>query len=319
MRSLTAFGALAVAACWWGGEALAAGTGEVSGFDSLLLWVKTQQREFSRALGAAVRDLRDAEGAAPLWELVVLSFVYGVFHAVGPGHGKAVISAYALTHETRARRTATVAMAAALVQGLTAVTAVGVVALVVEGSLRRAAGNVDDVLEPVSYGAVLAVGLYLAGMGGRTLYRQLRPLPSRHHGHDHDHDHDESCGCGHAPAPEQVAEASSWGKVAMIALSVGVRPCSGAILVLVLTFAFGYVGSGIAAVFAMSLGTGITVSVLALSAQGVRYGAVRMLAGWGAKAGPLASGLALTGGLFIAFVGASLLHGTLTAPAHPLM
>ena len=56
-----------------------------------------EQAAFYRSLSGFIRASKE-DGAA-IWELFGISFVYGIFHAVGPGHGKAVISSYVVANE----------------------------------------------------------------------------------------------------------------------------------------------------------------------------------------------------------------------------
>jgi len=306
-----------------------------SWYDSVLIYAQEKQRTFTRDFGESVTELSDARDIGPFLALVGLGFAYGVFHAVGPGHGKAIISAYALTHETHIRRTAAIAFASAMVQGMTAIAAVVGIAMLVEGSMRRAALAADDYLEPVSYAAVTMVGLYLIVKGGRQFLRMVRGMsrwrpdvPNRHaHSHQphdhhrhHDHDHgDDCCGHSHGPSPDQVAKADSLTQAAMVALSVGIRPCSGAILVLVLTYSTGMLFAGVAAVLAMSVGTGLTVAGLAMAAHGMKFPLLRLAEGGGIPMAPLAAGAALLGGGVVTAIGAGLLYGAMNATAHPLL
>ena len=52
---------------------------------------------FYRALSGLIRAAK-TDGSA-YWSLIGISFIYGVFHAAGPGHGKAVISSYMVANE----------------------------------------------------------------------------------------------------------------------------------------------------------------------------------------------------------------------------
>jgi nickel/cobalt exporter len=292
-------------------------------FGELLLHLHQAQRAFTRDLAAAVDALRETQNREAFLSLLALGFAYGVFHAVGPGHGKAVIATYVLTHESRVRRTVGLSAAAAAVQGLTAIGIVGGAHLLIAESLRRTARSADAVLEPLSYGAVATVGFYLAARGWRTLRRGAPPAHDHGPGHDHGHGHGsaaahgESCGHHHTVTAAQVEQASTWPRAAAIALAVGIRPCSGAIIVLVLTFSLGLFWSGVAAVAAMSSGTALTVALLALVAQGVRVPLVRIGTSDGRAVGAFAAALALLGGLLIALVGTNLLYAALTAPDHP--
>jgi ABC-type nickel/cobalt efflux system permease component RcnA len=289
-------------------------------FEAVVVFVYDQQRGFSRDFSEGITALRKHEEGAT-WSLMVLGIVYGVFHAVGPGHGKAVISTYALTHETKMRRTISLSFAASLVQGLSAIIVVGVLSLLVSGSIRKFATRADDVLNPISFAAVAVIGMYLV-VRGVNAWRSARATQLAHnhdHGHEQDHIHDENCGCGHShmPTPEQVDEATNIWRAGAVALSVGIRPCTGAILVLVLAFAFGFHLSGIAAVLAMSLGTAITVSALAVGAQALRWPLGRVFGGFGVSTEWFTAGLMIAGGGVILLVGSTLLMGSLRTPSHP--
>lgn len=310
-----------------------------SWYDSVLVYAQEKQRAFTRDFGASVTKLSDARDIGPFLALVGLGFAYGVFHAVGPGHGKAIISTYALTHETHIRRTAAIAFASAMVQGMTAIAAVVGIAILVEGSMRRAALAADDYLEPISYAAVTMVGLYLIVKGGRQFLRMVRGSSHRHrephahqthsqqsqdHHHHHDHDHDQHhgdtcCDHSHGPSADQIAKADSLTQAALVALSVGIRPCSGAILVLVLTYSTGMLLAGVASVLAMSIGTGLTVAGLAMAAHGMKFPLLRLAEGGGIPMAPLAAGAALLGGGVVTAIGAGLLYGAMNATAHPLL
>ena len=65
-----------------------------------------------------------ADGSA-VWGLLGLSFLYGIFHAAGPGHGKAVISSYVVANEETWRRGVVLSFASALLQAFVAVAFVG--------------------------------------------------------------------------------------------------------------------------------------------------------------------------------------------------
>src|SRR5690606_8411512 len=152
-----------------------------------------------RHLAAAVRGLKEG-GAGATALLIGLSLVYGVFHAAGPGHGKAVISAYLLANEQAVRRGVLLAFLASLVQALSALLLVGVLAVVLDMAGVAVRDSVG-VLESASYLLVAAVGLWLlAGMLRRPRPAPAHPHSTGHaasHPHDHDHGHDHGHACGH--------------------------------------------------------------------------------------------------------------------------
>lgn len=224
-------------------------------WQDLLIYIHQMQGDLHRRLAGAVRALRgDATGEAAVF-LLVLSFLYGVFHAAGPGHGKAVISTYLLANESVVRRGVALAFLAAFMQGLTAIALVGLLAVLLDMGGLRVTASVG-VLESASYALVALVGFWL-------LWSLLRPLSglgraTQAHGHGAD------CGHNHAPDPALLSPGGLLSKGWGIVTAIGLRPCSGAVLVLLFTLAQGVFVAGIAATAAMSLGTAVTVSSLAL-------------------------------------------------------
>ena len=250
-------------------------------------WLLARQSEFYREISATIRAAK-SDGSA-VWTLLVISFAYGIFHAAGPGHGKAVISSYLVANQETARRGIVLSVASALMQALVAVLIVSVGAWLLNATAKTMCGA-EKAIEIGSYALIAAIGARLVWTKGGSFIRALqasRPEPAlamaahhHHHGHDrphahHDHDghvHDEHCGHSHGPEPSELAGPRGWRRGLGAVVAVGARPCSGAILVLVFALAQGLFWAGIVATFVMGLGTAITVAtiaVLAVSAKDV--------------------------------------------------
>jgi nickel/cobalt exporter len=299
-------------------------------------WLTSVQSDVNRRLAAAVREIRTGDPWFATLVLAGLSFAYGVLHAAGPGHGKAVISSYVLANEQTVRRGIALSFLAAAFQGLSALVIVGILVVVLSAT-GMTMKSTEAWLETLSWGLVAVVGAWL-------LYTQIKaawPKPAAagghahahdhghdhhhhhhdghahsdghshaHHHHDHDHVHaaDGSC-CSHAhmPDPSQLQGPWSWRQAFAIAFAVGIRPCTGAILVLVFAISQGLMWAGVFATFAMAIGTAITVSFLAALAVGSRELAMRLGGGsesvWGARvrtaAGIGGAGLVLGLGLVL--------------------
>lgn len=289
-------------------------------------WIMAQQAKFNREMATAVKDLKTGDPLHAIWVLASIAFLYGVFHAAGPGHGKAVISAYVLANEKTVKRGILLSLMAAFVQALSAIVIVVVLAIL----LNQTKLQMDQAgawLETLSWALVAGVGAWL-------LVRQLKPLllpapahnhhhdhaQGHHHGHAHDHAHHhhahgEACDCGHAhiPAPKDLEGDWSWREAFALAFSVGIRPCTGAILVMIFALSQGLLWAGIFATFAMAVGTAITVSALAALAVGSRELATRMAG----PESPLAARIQTTAGLLgasaVFILGSVAFIGSLTA------
>jgi len=305
-----------------------------------LAWVRSLQAEYQLALKDAVLALRtDHPGMAAL-TLAGLSFLYGVLHAVGPGHGKAVIGTYAAANLRQVRRAVVLSFGAGIVQALSAIVLVSSAFLLIHGGARWAARTGDHYLEPASYAVIAALGAWVAVRAVWPWLRTLARRPairveahnhshghghdhSHSHGHGHNHDHDhggdgETCGCGHAhmPTPQQATAAGSWRQIAGLSIAIGLRPCSGAILVLILSFSVGLWWAGIAAALCMGLGTALTVSVLAVLASTLGKAAVPFTMESHSLWPRL---LGLAGGSVIFTLGLVLFLAAVQRPVHPLL
>jgi ABC-type nickel/cobalt efflux system permease component RcnA len=311
-------------------------------------WLLEKQSEFYRAMSSTIRAAK-SDGSA-VWTLLGISFAYGVFHAAGPGHGKAVISSYLVANEETARRGIALSFVSALLQSLVAVLIVGVFAWLLNATAKTMC-SAERVIEIASYALIAAFGARLVWTKGagfmRALQQQRRPAPQLavagaaplavhrhahhdhahhdhghahghghghgHHHHDHDGPHDEHCGHAHGPEPQQLAGPGGWRRGLGAVFAVGLRPCSGAILVLVFALAQGLFWAGIAATFVMGLGTAITVATIAVIAVSAK-GLARRIAGGGEGSGALVMrGIEFSAAGLLLLFGIGLLLGYIAA------
>ena len=279
-------------------------------------YILAVQGQFYKSLQAAVSALKES-GAAP-WSLMALGFAYGVFHAAGPGHGKAVIAGYLVANERALAKGFGMSLAAALVQALVAVTLVSVVTVL----LRATAATMSQVtnwVEIASFAAVAMLGLVLVWRkAGKVLNAAPAHAHSHAHGHEHAHGHghaheghacDHCCGHAHMPAPQDLDRAARWRDMAGVVLAAGIRPCAGAIVVLVFALSQGLFAAGVAATFAMALGTALTTGLIAALAVFAKTIAVRLADGQGGSGARLVAGIELLAAAFVLVLGASLLAG----------
>src|SRR6185369_2378381 len=182
----------------------------------LIGWILAKQSEFYREMSSTIRAAK-SDGSA-VWTLLGISFAYGIFHAAGPGHGKAVISSYLVANEETARRGIVLSFASALLQALVAVAIVAVFAWLLSSTAKTMC-SAEKAIEIVSYGLIAAFGARLVWTKGGGFMRALQAKPvaamaaahhdhdhdhghhhhEHHHGHDHCHVHDEHCGHSHGP------------------------------------------------------------------------------------------------------------------------
>ncbi|TFH85823.1 nickel/cobalt transporter [Billgrantia azerbaijanica] len=278
------------------------------GLAALSLQLVSWQRELHRALTLAITALSAAPSRDTWLALLGISFAYGVFHAAGPGHGKAVLTTYLLSQGSALRRALGLSVAAALLQGGMAIALVVVLVHGLGWVTRQAMGSVVWV-EQASFLLVALLGVWLCWRAVKTL---RRPLPAAapeaigDAGAVQQHRHDGHCCAGHHHvAPQQAAD---WRTALVTVAAIGSRPCSGAVLLLGAATLLGQFAVGVAAVLAMSLGTALTVSALAVASVVARGWAERRLARRTHRplAGRLLGWVSLGGGLALLALGVSL-------------
>jgi ABC-type nickel/cobalt efflux system permease component RcnA len=317
--------------------------GPLAGF---LQWVNVEQQRFYHALTDAMRAMRENGNA--FWILGGVSFAYGVFHAAGPGHGKAVISSYMVANEVELRRGILLSFVSAMLQGVTAILLMSAIFVFLRGTAITMT-SATWTLEILSYALVTLFGAWLlfrkigALIGGRrrpglavaggpaidipdaAAHEVHHHRDAHDHGHHHHHGHahhhhghshgpGETCvECGHSHAPDPALLGGvefDWREAWSAIMAVGLRPCTGALIVLTFAFVNGLWAAGVASVLAMSIGTAITVSALATAAVLAKNFAVR-LAGGGVVSGAIQSAFEIGGALLVFLFGLALLAASL--------
>jgi ABC-type nickel/cobalt efflux system permease component RcnA len=292
--SLAALGLLALVIWLWG----FGGAGAVSA------WANAGQAETQQAMARLLRSLRAGDPGA-LTGLMALCFAYGFFHAAGPGHGKLLIGGYGMAARVGAWRLSGLALASSLAQAASAVVLVYAGVFLFDLTRQRMTGLAEDIMAPASYAAIAAVGAWLAFRGLRRL-RAARAVQRHHDGTC------SSCGHKHGPTAEEAAAVTGWRDALALIGAVAIRPCTGALFLLILTWRMGLEMAGILGTFAMGLGTASVTLAVAVASVTLREGALaRLSAGQGgglARALPL---LELAAGVVIAALSLQLMLAVL--------
>lgn len=235
-----------------------------------IIWQREVNLQMSGLLKAVAANPAKA-GAS----LLAFSFVYGVLHALGPGHGKIVITTWLATHPSKLKSGIALTLASSLLQGGVAIALVVVVLTLLQLPARQLHLS-SFWLEKGSYALVGVLGGLLCWRALKKLRALLqKPVFKTFTPH---HLHDEHCGCGHQhlPTHAQLQQGDDWRTRLMVILSMGMRPCSGAIMVLLFSKVIGVFGWGVMSALAMAAGTSLTISSLALLVHSFRQLAIKL-------------------------------------------
>lgn len=190
--------------------------------------------------------------------LIGVSFLYGLLHSLGPGHGKVIMSTYVATHPTKVKLSLTLTLISALLQALVAILLVSVLLLVFSASMKVINYTATQFIQ-LSFFAILLLGLGIVWRNIRLLQQDLKAQK-----HKHTHTHNCSCGHSHSADASQVNAAASLREYVGVILSIGLRPCSGAIMVLLFASMLDIYWLGMLSAVAMAFGTALTTSIIAL-------------------------------------------------------
>ncbi|MDC7220064.1 MAG: hypothetical protein PQJ59_08995 [Spirochaetales bacterium] len=198
------------------------------------------QYRFREAIAAHLSDWKENRGPRSFFSLALAGFIYGILHALGPGHRKTVIFSLFITREARFYEPIAGGFLSALLHGLSA----AVVILSFRSLSNRLfldKVNVTSLyLEGITYLllALLAIGL--------LLYELLH-----HHNNN-----------------ENKTNRSLYGTIAL----TSAFPCPAAVMILVFSLSMDLLPLGIITVGALSLGMGITISAIGFLAWSGRTG-----------------------------------------------
>ncbi len=253
-------------------------------------WAASEQREVQNGLAGALRALRAGEVWA-LFSLLALCFTYGFVHAAGPGHGKLLMGGYAVGTDVPRARIIGLTLAGALGQAVTAVVLVSGGAALFGLGRAQMTELADQNLAGASAIAIALVGVWLVARGLRR-WQRMPVLATPDGGVC------ASCGHAHGPTPDQMTQAVDWQSGLAVVAAVAVRPCTGALFLLILTFSMGLHVAGLLGVLAMALGTAVLTLAVALGAWHIRGGLARRMEG--AAGLRTMAGLEIAAGLIVA-------------------
>ncbi len=329
----------------------------------ILLSIQAQQRLFRETIGTDLRAIKETHSFAAMLSLITAGFLYGVFHAIGPGHGKVIVASYMLANETTLKKGLFITIMSSLLQAVTAIVLV-VGAFSIIGLQRAQTEQAAEYLDIASFALIFLVGGLLFKRGIVPLLKSKSQHDHKahhhhhhdhhdhdhkaHHHHDHDHKahhnhdthhphahkkehhhHEHHAGCNHAHAPDAqtVAAAVSPRQVGLMILSIGIRPCTGAILLLLFACIIGIVWAGVLATLAMAVGTALSTGTVAFAAMHSKAWTLRLLKDSPSRVAKTHACFSVAGGSFLMLIAGLFLAAVLTTPevkgnnplnAHPL-
>jgi len=204
------------------------------------------QRTLNKRMTELGRDIKKGNNPRAVFIITLLAFIYGVIHALGPGHGKTVSGSYFVSNRAAVKDGVLIGSLIAVVHTVSAVAVVLLLYFILKRSISTSLEHYSRVVKIVSAGAIIAIGIFL--LARRLLTKKEKA------------------------SPETKSETPNGKGLLLIALAVGIVPCPGAILILLFSMNMDIIPYGIVLAFVMSLGMALTISLICCAVIAAKKG-----------------------------------------------
>ena len=192
--------------------------------------------------------------------LLLLSLIYGILHSLGPGHGKLIVTTFLATHPSKVKHSLILTIASALMQAIVAILLVSILLFLFNNSMRDVNSKAVELIS-LSFLIMAILGAVIIVRALKKLYSHFK---SREKVHKHGHQDENCCGHKHFASADEINKATTWQAYAGIIISIGIRPCTGAIMVLLFANVIDIYWLGVVSALVMAIGTAMTTSTIAL-------------------------------------------------------
>ncbi|MFT6139238.1 MAG: nickel/cobalt exporter [Psychromonas sp.] len=219
------------------------------------------QRVINEELSNLLYEAKENQLTSAIY-LLILSILYGALHSLGPGHGKLIVTTFLATHPSKVKHSLVLTIVSALMQALVAILLVSILVFMFNNSMRDVNAKAVQLIS-FSFLIMTILGAIIIIRTLKKLVTNFRSKQQEHEHNHHDH-HGNCCGHKHFASAEEINNATTWQAYAGIIISIGIRPCTGAIMVLLFANAIDIYWLGTVSAFMMAIGTAITTSTIAL-------------------------------------------------------
>nr|WP_321259653.1 DUF1007 family protein [uncultured Pseudodesulfovibrio sp.] len=260
--------------------------------ERLMTFVRSTQKQLTQRLNGFGMQLKDNPFGPALWMFLGLSFLYGIVHAVGPGHGKAVVCSYFLSNPGSLMNGALMGNAITFVHMGSAAVAVGAAYLIFSSGMGGFAAA-SRALQPASYALLALMGLFLLVKAIRDILKGgMLADPSCGHSHDE-------------------PEGGDLKSILSVSFITGLVPCPGAAVILAFAIGLNIFWIGMLALICMAAGMGLTTTLFAWVAVTARSATLKFSGKNRKVFNLLYAGLSICGAGAIALFGSALFFGSL--------
>ena len=246
------------------------------------------QHRLNKALVALTREIKETRSKKSLSIVIVIAFIYGVIHALGPGHGKTITWSYFLSKQAHITKGIVLGNAIAFLHAASALVIVFSLQLLARQAVLTSFEAISRTVQLVSYALIAMIGLFLLIRTCRNLRRKK----------DH-------------PGNSLSYEDAKPRNMIPVAIGVGLIPCPGAVIILLFSSAMGVLKLGVLLTLMMALGMGVTISSVAVLTIVAKRGVLKFVSGKPGVIVGFQAATGIAGSAFIFLLGLFLFMGRL--------
>ncbi len=240
------------------------------------------QRNLNRNVSKLAREIKEKRSKKAFSLIILVTFIYGMIHAVGPGHGKTIIFSYFLSHSSKIKKGILVGSFIGFLHALSALAIVLVLNFIIKQPFLRTFEDIDKVIKLVSYALISLIGLFLLV---KAIMETLKKKEGK----------------------VFIIEKESEKNVLPFVFAVGMVPCPGAMIILLFSLSLGFLAIGVISTLFMALGMATTISVVGILTILTKERVLKLFSQESRFRKPIQSSLAILGATFILLLGIFLL------------
>ncbi|MFN8672616.1 MAG: hypothetical protein U0457_11130 [Candidatus Sericytochromatia bacterium] len=215
--------------------------------------LKTQHK-LNKEIASLTREIKENNSPKALIILMAISFLYGAFHSIGPGHGKCFVCSYFISEKNDIKKGILLGNLVAIIHALSALTLVSIIYFIFKSQSLILLEDVSKSIAIFSYSLIIIIGLSLLGKNINSLIKTPKEICK--------HNHEEGHICNHEHHIDKHEPTEKNKNILLVAASIGLVPCPGAISILLFSISLDVLQIGILLAFCIALGMGLTVSLL---------------------------------------------------------
>ena len=200
-------------------------------YTQLLQQLVAYQYELNRYISTTIRAINDESSLSASLLVLGIAFVYGLVHAIGPGHGKALVALYFTSNKGDYKKAFKMGYMISIIHAISALIFTFGIFFILKTMFRQHFNDFSNIAMQISAVMIMSVGLYLIYEAYRSKNEKEKHL-------------------------KKSAKSES-----MVAFSAGVVPCPGVMTIVLFCIVLGQYTLGILAAISMSIGMGLTISI----------------------------------------------------------